>query len=353
MRAVTAIGGLSRGLGLVAAVVALSAAGVLAWGAAFPPPPPLPDLGPAPEFEMAGADGRTVRGSDLRGLPWIADFIFTRCGGPCPVLSAAMASLQGELPEEVHLVSFSVDPDHDTPEVLTAYAAGYGARPGRWHFLTAPREEVFRTSVQGFRLGAEEGNPALDPGDILHSTRLTLVDARGRIRGYYDGTDPSEVTRLREDALRLPWPDPGTPAWVRRLPTLNAGINATVSLLLLAGLVAVRTGHVGLHKACMLSSVALAAVFLASYLTYHFKSHILTSFTHGGWARPLYYTVLLSHTALAATALPLILVTLRRALRGDLERHRRAAGWAYPVWLYVSVTGVAVYVLLYVVYPPL
>jgi protein SCO1/2 len=156
----------------------------------------------APAFTLTNRDGRAVRSQDLAGKPWIADFIFTRCPASCPLMTARMARLDQELARdhEVRLVSISVDPEHDTPAVLERYAQSYKAPP-RWLFLTGGKEEIYRLSRQGFKLGIDipppsgPGGPAVEP--ILHSTRFVLVDGQGRIRGYYDGIDEDSMKKLR------------------------------------------------------------------------------------------------------------------------------------------------------------
>jgi uncharacterized membrane protein YozB (DUF420 family) len=130
------------------------------------------------------------------------------------------------------------------------------------------------------------------------------------------------------------------------LPALNAALNGTSACLLVAGFLCIRRKRVAAHKACMLSAVATSTLFLISYLTYHY--HVgSVPFRGQGWSRPVYFSVLTSHSVLAAATLPLVLVTLTRALRGRFERHARIARWTLPVWLYVSVTGVLVYWMLY------
>jgi protein SCO1/2 len=168
-----------------------------------PEPQELPAYGSVPEFQLTERSGRTVGLQDLRGKVWIADFIFTRCAGPCPMLSRRMASLQKRHAgrDGLMLVSISVDPARDTPEVLRAYAERYAADPQRWWFLTGETSAVLRLVREGFLLGTEipEGPDA----EILHSTRLALVDPEGRIRGYYDGAADEDLERLHEDADRL------------------------------------------------------------------------------------------------------------------------------------------------------
>jgi uncharacterized membrane protein YozB (DUF420 family) len=130
------------------------------------------------------------------------------------------------------------------------------------------------------------------------------------------------------------------------LPTVDAALNAASAALLTLGFIFIRRGNVRAHKACMLSAVAMSTLFLACYLTYHYF-HGTTRFTGQGVVRPLYFAILISHTVLAAAIVPLVVTTLYRALRGRFELHRRIARWTLPAWLYVSVTGVVVYWMLY------
>ena len=132
------------------------------------------------------------------------------------------------------------------------------------------------------------------------------------------------------------------------LPAVNASLNAASAVMLLFGRHFIRAKRVAAHRACMLTAVGFSALFLVCYLTYHLnKEGIVTRFPVGGWPKVLYYSVLFTHTPLAACLLPSIVVALRHALRGDIEKHRRVVRWVYPVWLYVSITGVAVYWMLY------
>jgi uncharacterized membrane protein YozB (DUF420 family) len=134
------------------------------------------------------------------------------------------------------------------------------------------------------------------------------------------------------------------------LPHLNACLNAASGALLLAGFYFIRTGRVTAHLRCMTAALCVSVAFLVSYLVYH-AQHGSTRFAGQGYVRPVYFTILLTHTVLAAIIVPLVAVTLRRARRGDFARHRRIARWTFPLWLYVSVTGVVVYLMLYQLYP--
>lgn len=134
------------------------------------------------------------------------------------------------------------------------------------------------------------------------------------------------------------------------LPNLNALLNTTSAILLLTGYSFIKRGRVKAHRNCQIAALISSTVFLASYLTYHYF-HGTSHFLGQGIVRPIYFAILVSHTILAVVIVPLIFVTLFRAIRGDFERHRRIARWTLPLWLYVSVTGVIVYLMLYRIYP--
>ena len=132
-------------------------------------------------------------------------------------------------------------------------------------------------------------------------------------------------------------------------PALNASLNGASAVLIVTGRSFIRRGKVRLHRACMLAAVIASAGFLVCYLYYH--AHVgSVHFPGHGWPRALYFSILISHTLLAAAVPVLVIVTLALALRGKFEKHRRIARWTYPVWLYVSVTGVIVYLMLYQIY---
>lgn len=140
------------------------------------------------------------------------------------------------------------------------------------------------------------------------------------------------------------------PDYISFLPHVNAVLNSTSALLLLAGFRFIRNGRIQAHRNCQVTAVVTSTLFLVSYLTYHYH-HGATRFAGQGLVRPLYFTILITHTILAVVIVPLIVVTLYRAARGDFIRHRRIARWTLPLWLYVSVTGVIVYLMLYHLYP--
>jgi len=139
---------------------------------------------------------------------------------------------------------------------------------------------------------------------------------------------------------------------VNFLPTLNAILNATSGILITIGFFLIRRKQIAAHRSCMIGAVISSSLFLISYLVYHigFKAGV-SRFMGTGWIRPVYFGILISHTILAITIVPLVAVTLTRALRGRFMLHRRIARWTFPMWLYVSVTGVIVYLMLYQFYP--
>lgn len=158
--------------------------------------------GNVPEFTLINQDGKDFGLADLRGKIWIADFIYTTCPGPCPMISSRMSELQKPLEKtDVHLVSFTVDPAKDTPQVLRGYAEKLEAEPGRWDFLTGPQSAIYDLSRNGFKLAVSDGSHA--KGIPVHSTRMILVDRRGEIRGYYDAVEPDAITKLVADATHL------------------------------------------------------------------------------------------------------------------------------------------------------
>ena len=132
-------------------------------------------------------------------------------------------------------------------------------------------------------------------------------------------------------------------------PVLNAVLNATSAVLIVTGIGLIRVGRREAHRGVMIAAVVSSSLFLASYLYYHY--HVgSVRFTGQGWIRPVYFGILITHTILAATVIPLVITTLVRALRERFDRHRAIARWTYPIWLYVSVTGVVIYLMLYHLY---
>ena len=163
------------------------------------PPEPLPDLGPIPSFELIAEDGKKWSSTSLAGKVWVADFFLTSCQGACPVMAQHMWGIHEYFKnnDRVQFVSLSVDPDTDKPEVLTEYAKQYKADTTRWRFLTGPIDEVHRmASEKGFEVGVPET-------PMQHSRRFILVDAKGHMRGYYEGMDEMSVRECIADIERM------------------------------------------------------------------------------------------------------------------------------------------------------
>ena len=167
----------------------------------------LPVIATVPDFDFTHYDGSRVTRERLLGSPWIADFIFTRCPAICPRMTAQMKQVVHALGDDspVRIASFSVDPEHDTEEVLARYAEIHGAGDG-WYFLTGDKAAIHTLSKKGFLLGVDDSTSAADlaeEGPILHSNRFVLVDDQSRIRGFYDPFDPADFERLLKDTESL------------------------------------------------------------------------------------------------------------------------------------------------------
>jgi protein SCO1 len=158
----------------------------------------LPILGQVPAFTMISQAGKPFSSASLAGHVWIADFIFTHCPGPCLRMSSQMHKVQTATASnpEIRLLSFTIDPARDSPEVLAAFASRYQADPARWSFLTGEQKTLQMLSRDTFKLGDVDGS-------MNHSTRFVLVDKRGRIRGIYGTQDDDPVGKVSTDALQL------------------------------------------------------------------------------------------------------------------------------------------------------
>ena len=175
----------------------------------------LPVLGQIPDFSLTSQEAKPFTQADMKGRVWVADFIFTSCGGACPLMTERMKkSIQtalhemraggGEAPAKI--VSFSVDPERDSPEVLAQYAKNHGAEPELWVFLTGPLEEITRTVVQGFKISMGKV-PSQAPNqdeiwEVVHGEQFLLIDRKGRIRGYYS-SEGNDLRRLLADLRTL------------------------------------------------------------------------------------------------------------------------------------------------------
>jgi cytochrome oxidase Cu insertion factor (SCO1/SenC/PrrC family) len=177
---------------------------VMLASACAKPPEPLRAL---PDFALTAVTVDGAAPLDRRALAsrrvWVVDFVYTTCAGPCPMLSANMAELQKRLPASVGLLSFTVDPDHDSPRVLAAYARRFGADPRRWLFVDGDKPALMRLFRDGFLIPVAESAAAQPGQNVAHTTKFVLLDGQARVRGYYDGDDPASLDRLAADAARL------------------------------------------------------------------------------------------------------------------------------------------------------
>jgi protein SCO1 len=268
--------------------------------------------------------------------------------------------------DDVRLVTFTVDPERDQPKELQDYAKHFHADAGKWLFVTGSKEKIDRLMQDGFKVGKPLKRPeGQTEGDELgHSTRLVVVDQQGHIRGYFEGLPSKDQqgkeyrTEFEDSQKRLRQTIAALTQGPIDFPLLNASLNAAAGVLLLLGFVAVRARKIALHKACMLTALAVSAAFLACYLYYHLavQKGQPTYFSERApgapqWVARTYLAILGSHTLLAMVVAPLALFVTWQGLRGNLARHVCVARWTLPLWLYVSVTGVVVYWMLYRLYP--
>ena len=326
---------------------------------------------PLDDFSLTDQNGNTVTRDDLLGRPWVASFIFTSCVEFCPQITRAVKELSDRVRDpDIRYVSFSVLPNIDTPERLTEYAEVFGATDEQWMFLTGPKDEVYRLVNEGFQMFAQElfGKERKPGFEVLHTNRVVLVNPDGvpvesfvaivdtdmvKLRRILNGTDPfprpGESARKQFEKAIAIIPTPG---WIDWMPRINASLNGIATILLLLGFRWIKRGRTELHKKTMLTAFAVSCVFLACYLVYHFALRHYTgssskSFQATGAVKHIYLVILVSHIILAFFVPPLAATTILKGLRGQWDSHRRFARITFPVWLYVSVTGVIIYLVVY------
>lgn len=330
---------------------------------------PLEVISQVQEFRLTNQLGKSVALGDLRGQVWIADIIFTRCPGPCVRMSRRMQMIQEALPvhSSVRLISLTTDPEYDTPRVLADYSRRFGADPQRWWFLTGDKPGLVKLAMEGLKLVVQDKAEADRevPEDLfIHSTLMVVVDREGRLRAAFEtlprtDEDTGDTADLEELFGETRDKIIGAAMLLQRenrlltlqdLPAVNAGLNSLSALLLLAGFILIKRGNKLAHQQCMMGALVSSTLFLACYLTYHaFAGH--TTFRDPAWFRPYYLALLFSHVLLAVVIVPLVLMTVFRALRQRFDAHRKIARWTWPLWMYVSVTGVMVYFILYWIFP--
>ena len=167
-----------------------------------PPVEPPEEYGTVPAFSLTDQRDGAYGSDQLHNGVWVANFIFTRCKTVCPIFSAKMADVQTRLQadnKDVALVSFSVDPDFDTPAVLAKYAERFGADPERWRFLTGPSTAIRTVVVDGMKMHMEDAKTVERPEDLMHGSHFVLVDGTHTIRGFYNVNDADTIDRLMQD----------------------------------------------------------------------------------------------------------------------------------------------------------
>jgi protein SCO1/2/putative membrane protein len=300
------------------------------------------------EFTLTAQDGQTVTLDDLRGKVWIAHFFYPTCQGPCTKTVPTMRLVHEAFAGKPDVVLVSIALTADPPSLLEHFARDQGAGPG-WLFLTSAggSDELLQIVQTKFFQTALRKKDARPGDEIDHSTSLVLVDREGRMRGYVDGRDAQVVPELVSAARRLA----AQRYW---LPAQNAVLNSCSAALLVVGWLAIKLRRERLHIACMTLALVTSAVFLAGYLYFHFavQAGQPTRFRGPEHVQLVYLGILVSHTLLAMVVAPLALYVAWQGWRDHRPRHVRVARWTLPIWLYVSVTGVIVYWMLYQVYPP-
>lgn len=324
-------------------------------------PQPTWDPNGVEDFEFTNCDGRKISKQNLLGKPWVAGFVFTHCLTTCPAITKSLRELQDRLKnEEVQFVTFTVDPDRDTPEILKAYAELNGADLSRWYFLWGDAKAIYGLIHRSFQMPAQMPD-AVGNYQVIHSNNLMLVDERGVVQGKYLGTNDEEVAKLARDVRRLLHPktaEASAPveipqdAWYMMLPAVNAGLNALATVLLSVGFLLIKQKRITAHRNTMLTAFVVSIVFLACYLVYHEALHRDTGlpgkpFPGTGASLIVYRTILVTHVILAAAVPVLASITIYRAWKADWARHRKIAKITFPIWMYVSVTGVIIYLMLY------
>ncbi len=368
-----------------------------------------------PEFEFPESAGGTVSRESMKGKRWLANFIFTRCAGPCPLMTRDVSELHRLVAQsnpDFRFVTFSVDPSYDTAEVLQKYAETFRADQERWKFVTGDETAMHDFIRRGFTQYVQPNLGDLrKPGfEVAHSNRAVLVNEEGVPVASFVMTIPEDVAKLRriiEGKDEFPKPDLGLtfsatsgenptvpltlvpvaedsdtesettdgnkaddttlpetpqarnrkidellPTWAANMPTINASLNSACFVLLLSGLAAIKSGHRIRHRNLMIVSFLVSVAFLVCYLSYHEVLYRFTQYRGRGfegsiWATRVYFSILIPHVILAALVPILALRVFYLAFRERWPEHRRLAKITLPIWLFVSITGVVIYGMLY------
>ena len=303
---------------------------------------------PVGNFSLDGLDGEIVTARDLRGSIWIVQTFVpgcNECSKSIPTMKRLQEIVRGN--KNVKLVSIALA--FNDADTLQKFARDQNADPEQWLFLTDRNEKRLHETVTHAFLSSTARNPQPTPGnEIVHSTRILIIDPQGIIVGSVAGAEPDSADFLKQEIERIRMRQP-IPVIASHLPRFNAVLNGSAGMLLLLGWLAIRLRQETLHKILMLLAFAVSMAFLASYLFYHFA--VLGGepmrFRGEGAIRAVYFAILLTHTVLAVAVAPLAIFITVQGLRGELASHRRVAKWTLPIWLYVSITGVMVYWMLY------
>ena len=315
------------------------------------------EVGPIEPFKLTDQDDKVFKfgmgelsEQPIHGKVWIAHFFYTACTQGCEKTTAMMDRLQQRFrgKKDIALVSISVNPELDSWAVLAELAQAHEAEKGQWFFLTGPQDKVYGIVKNSFKFGVERFPDEKPSEQVTHTFNVAVIDRDGNMVGYVDATQMPDnfeplVARIRQIAGER---------YV--LPAINSLLNGTSAVLLVLGYLAILRRQETLHKAAMLSALCVSAAFLALYLYFHFaiQHGEATRFAGPLWVAIFYYVILFTHTVLAMTVAPLAFYVTYQGLRDDRRRHVAVARWTFPIWLYVSVTGVVVYVMLYQMYPP-
>lgn len=333
------------------------------------------DLGAVADFSLTDQDNQTITRADLAGKTWVASFLLARCPDyKCPQVAATVKRMHQQFAgrRDVVFVTFVLDEDLASAAPLKQYADQQEAEPGRWYFLFGDRAAL-NAVRRSFHLVGDKTK------DSDHDDRLFVVDRHGRWRAWVDGptlqasfkglppqlgADAAEQEMFARDQRRLrkhleTLAQPELPAWMPRdFPAFNATLNALAGALALLGYAAIRQRWTRTHIVCMVTALVVSALFLTSYLFYHLyvKGGRPTRFSEqapdaAAWVGYLYAFILGSHTILAVPVAPLAVWIAIQGARGQLVKHVNLARWVLPMWVYVSVTGVVVYAMLYRLYP--
>jgi len=295
-------------------------------------PPAAPVGGPS----LTDRQGHTFRVSAFEGKIWVVSLVRGDCAGDCEEVLAALRELRGELPSSVGFLSLTL------PTLDGSLSGALEELP--WTVLRGHLDGFRALTVDYLMLHASD---LLAVEDGIDTALLATVGPSGRVRrtyptGEHGGIAAGDRDRIIADARFL--------QSLKSRPRLHAALNALSAALIAIGFFFVRRKSIRAHVTCMLLAVGVTLAFLVSYLQYH--HHTGSSVFQGeGFVRSLYLSVLLSHTVLAAFVVPLVGVLLFHAVRRRFDRHRRLARWTLPIWLYVSITGVLVYFMLYVWFP--